>query len=51
MTSNERELITLIRESENPEQALLTAVLIIGSVLERSVSYQAPSVDSQRGLA
>lgn len=48
MTSNERELITLIRENENPEQALLTAILIIGSALERSVSYQAPSADSLR---
>lgn len=51
MTSNEKELITLIRENENPEQALVTAVLIIGSVLERSVSYQVPSVDSRRELA
>lgn len=51
MTSNERELITLIRENENPEQALVTAVLIIGAVLERSVSYQVPSADFQRGHA
>ena len=51
MTSNERELITLIRENENPEQALVTAILIIGSVLGRSVSSPVPSVDSRRGLA
>ena len=51
MTSNERELITLIRENENPEQALVTAVLIIGSVLKQSVSFPVPSADSQRGLA
>ncbi len=51
MTSNERELLTLIRENENPEQALLTAVLVIGAVLERSVSYQAPSADSQQELS
>ena len=44
MTKNEQELLTLIREHENPEQALLTAVLIIGSVLEQYGSYQAPSV-------
>lgn len=43
MTTTEKELLTLIRENENPEQALLTAVLIIGSVLERSVSSPAPS--------
>ena len=51
MTNTELELINLIRENENPEQALLTAVLIIGSVLEQSLSYQEPFVDSQRGHA
>lgn len=51
MTDNERELIKIIRNNENPEQALLTAVLIIGSVLERPLSYQAPNVDFQRGHA
>ena len=45
MTKNEKELIDLIRENENPEQALLTAVLIIGQFLERSGSYQVPSAD------
>lgn len=48
MTTAEKELINIIRENESPEQALLTAVLIIGSVLERSVSYQAPSAGSQQ---
>ena len=43
MTKNEEELLTLIRENENPEQALLTAVLIIGRVLELSESCQAPA--------
>ena len=51
MTKNERDLLNLIRENENPEQALVTAVLIIGRVLEQSVSYQAPSADDLRGLA
>ena len=50
MTNNELELINLIRENENPEQALLTAVLIIGSFLEQSLSYPKPFVDSQQGL-
>lgn len=45
MTKNEQELLTLIRENENPEQALLTAVLIIGRVLELSAPYQEPSSD------
>ena len=48
MTNNERELLTLIRENEKPEQALVTALLIIGSVLEQSLSYQVPFADSQR---
>ena len=51
MTNNEKELLNLIRENENPEQALLTAVLIIGRVLELSGSYPTPSADSQRGHA
>lgn len=48
MTNKERELINLIRENENPEQALLTAVIIIGTVLERPLTYQEPFVDSQQ---
>ena len=51
MTNNEKELLTLIRENENPEQALLTAVLVIGRALEQSSPYRAPFVDSQRGHA
>ena len=43
MTNTEKELLTLIRENEDPEQALLTAIIIIGSVLERSLSFPAPS--------
>ena len=56
MTSNERELLTLIRESENKERALLTAVLMIGYALENTVPRQQPfsqgtSGDSRAGLA
>ena len=51
MTKNERELLTLIRENENPEQALLTAIVLIGCVLEQCGSSQAPSADSRRELA
>ena len=51
MTKNERELLTLIRENENPAQALLAAVLIIGRSLEQPVSSPKPFVDSQRGHA
>ena len=48
MTQNERDLLTLIRENENPAQALLTAVIIIGRSLEQPVSYPTPFVDFPR---
>ena len=51
MTNNELELINIIRKSDNPEQAILTAVLIIGSVLEQPLKHQVPLADSQRGHA
>lgn len=51
MTENEKELLTLIRENENPEQALLMAVLIIGRSLELYGSCPAPSADFQQGRA
>ena len=51
MTNKEKELIELIRSNENPEQALLTAVLIIGSALEQCGSCQAPSAGVLRGRA
>ena len=51
MNNKERELIELIRSNENPEQALLTAVLIIGSALEQYGSCQAPSAGVLRGHA
>ena len=51
MTKNERDLLNLIRENENPEQALVTAVLIISRVLEQNRLNQAPSADDFRALA
>ena len=48
MTNNELELINIIRKHENPEQALLTAVLIIGSVLEQPLTHQEPLADSRQ---
>ncbi len=51
MTKNERDLLNLIRENENPAQALLTAVLIIGRAVEQCGSYQAPFVDFPRERA
>lgn len=51
MTNTELELINIIRKHDNPEQALLTAVLIIGFALEQSLSYREPFADSRQELA
>ena len=51
MTKNERDLLNLIRENENPEQAFKTAVAIIAGFVVRHVSSQAPFVDSQQERA
>ena len=45
MTSADKELINLIREDENPTEALKIAVDIITSFLKQSVSCQEPSPD------
>ena len=41
MTENERKLINLIRENDNPDEAILTAVNIITSFLEQEKSFEA----------
>ena len=43
MTNNEIELINIIRENDNPEQALLTAIDIILLSLVQHESYPIPS--------
>ena len=45
MTDNEIKLIELIRENDNPEEAIVTAVNIITSFLEQLGSFegQAPA--------
>lgn len=40
MTENERELINLIRENDNPEKALCTAVETILLYLKQHESFQ-----------
>ena len=45
MQTNQEILLSIIRENDNPEQALQIAVEIITSFLEQSVSSQVPSVD------
>ena len=44
MTENEKELIKLIRENDNPGQALMTATVIIIGFLKQHESYQEASV-------
>ncbi len=39
MTENEIELIRMIRENDNPEQALMTAAVIILGFLKQSESF------------
>ena len=51
MTENEIKLIELIRENDNPEQAIITAVSIITSFLEQPQSSEEPFVACLRGQA
>lgn len=43
MTENEKELIRLIRENDNSEQALMTAAVIILGFLKQHESYSKAS--------
>jgi hypothetical protein len=40
MTDNEMELIKIIRENDNPEQALMTAAVIIVNFLKQRGSFE-----------
>lgn len=51
MTANEQELINLIRENDNPVQAISTAVDIILSFLKQLGSYQEQAVAVLQELA
>ena len=42
MTDNEMELIKIIRENDNPEQALMAATVIILGFLKQHESSEAP---------
>ena len=42
MTSNEQELINMIRGSEQPEQALLTAISIISDYISQNCGKGVP---------
>ena len=50
MSNYKAELLEIVRSHDNPEQALLTAIEIIASFLEQSVSYQVPFADSPQAL-
>ena len=41
MTENEKELIRMIRENDNPEEALMTAAVIILGFLKQHESFEA----------
>lgn len=51
MTENEKELIKMIRENDNPEQALMSAAVIIFDFLKQHESYQEASVACLQALA
>lgn len=51
MTDNEQKLIKLIRENENPEQALMAATVIILGFLKQHESNSKPSVACLRELS
>ena len=44
MTDNELELLNLIRNNDNPEKALVTAIETIISYLKQFESFEEPSV-------
>ena len=50
MTENEKELIKIIRENDNPEQALMTATIIILDFLKQHESFAEPSAASLLGF-
>lgn len=51
MTENEKELIRLVRENDNPEQALVTAAVIILDFLKLHESFEAQAPASLQVLA
>lgn len=48
MTDNEKELIEIIRENDNPGQALMAATVIILGFLKQLESSEVASVACQR---
>ena len=50
MTENEKELISIIRENDNPERALMTAAVIILGFLKQHESSEAQAPVCLQGL-
>jgi hypothetical protein len=51
MTDNEKELIRIIRENDNPERALMTATVIVLGFLKQHGSSEEPSAAALRVLS
>lgn len=51
MTDNEKKLIKIIRENDNPEQALMTAAVIIVNYLKQLGSSEVQAAAVPRELA
>lgn len=51
MTENEKELLRIIRENDNPERALMTAILIVSGYLKQHGSSEAQAAADLRGLS
>lgn len=51
MTKNEEELVDIVRENDNPEQALMIVINTIISFLEQHESSQAPTAVGLPGQA
>ena len=51
MSENEIELIKMIRENDNPGQALMTAALVILGYLKQHESSEGPSADVLQALS
>ena len=50
MTDNEKELIALVREHDHPEQALITALIVVLDYLKQHGSATEPIVAALRAL-
>lgn len=51
MTENEKQLIKLIRENDNPEQALMTATIIVLGFLKQHGSSEGQAAAETQVLA